>query len=416
MGRAARPAAAGGISREFVDPRFRITRTDDDLRHGVWAGMFAAVMAGKETPLPLSVGLFGAWGSGKSHFMGLLRSEIDALSGQPGYVSGVVHEELARLQQEIDSERADAERYQKAAADARLRAEKHAAEIREAKEDQPLTARQLAAAALDTDDVRREVKQACHLLGIPDEEQAQVLTEQLTKATALMAQHERELNELMPGRQLYSFLVERAASRDYAGQLGLVSIIRKDLERLVKRLEDQDTPGPWLLPADPANQSPRRIDRIVLYIDDLDRCRPRQVVEVLQAVHLLLALNLFVVVVGVDPNWLIRSLRNQYPGVLARERPAGHADEDAGIAARAADYLEKIFNVPFTLPQFGADAMTDMANRLLPRLAGDVTGDGTDGTDGGTATQADGAPFVAPVSPGASRGSAPANCKPSPGR
>ncbi len=42
------------------------------------------------------------------------------------------------------------------------------------------------------------------------------------------------------------------------------------------------------------------LNRIVLYIDDLDRCPPKRVVEVLQAVHLLLAFELFVVVVGVD--------------------------------------------------------------------------------------------------------------------
>jgi hypothetical protein len=39
----------------------------------------------------------------------------------------------------------------------------------------------------------------------------------------------------------------------------------------------------------------------VLYIDDLDRCPPRRVVEVLTAMQLLLALPLFVVVVAVDP-------------------------------------------------------------------------------------------------------------------
>ena len=44
----------------------------------------------------------------------------------------------------------------------------------------------------------------------------------------------------------------------------------------------------------------RPIERIVLYIDDLDRCPPERVVEVLQAVHLLLAFELFVVVVAVD--------------------------------------------------------------------------------------------------------------------
>ena len=105
----------------------------------------------------------------------------------------------------------------------------------------------------------------------------------------------------MPGRQLYTFLAERAASGDYAGQLGLVSIIRKDLERLVRRLEAQDLPELSALPGNVGSQVLPRIDRIVLYIDDLDRCQPQQVVEVLQAIHLLLALNLFVVVVGSTP-------------------------------------------------------------------------------------------------------------------
>ena len=51
----------------------------------------------------------------------------------------------------------------------------------------------------------------------------------------------------------------------------------------------------------------------MLYIDDLERCEPDQVVQVLQAVHLLLAMELFVVVVGVDPRWLLRSLQETLP-------------------------------------------------------------------------------------------------------
>ena len=41
------------------------------------------------------------------------------------------------------------------------------------------------------------------------------------------------------------------------------------------------------------------MQRIVLYVDDLDRCPSDRVVELLEAVHLLLAFALFVVVVGV---------------------------------------------------------------------------------------------------------------------
>src|SRR5262245_63527213 len=93
------------------------------------------------------------------------------------------------------------------------------------------------------------------------------------------------------------------------------------------------------------DDAPAPIERIVLYIDDLDRCSPEQVVEVLQAVHLLLALELFVVVVGVDPRWLLRALRGEYRAMLTGEGSA--PDEDEWWQTTPQDYLEKIFNIPF---------------------------------------------------------------------
>ena len=41
----------------------------------------------------------------------------------------------------------------------------------------------------------------------------------------------------------------------------------------------------------------------------LDRCKPSVVVNVLEAIHILLAFELFVVVVGVDVRWLKRALQ-----------------------------------------------------------------------------------------------------------
>ena len=82
---------------------------------------------------------------------------------------------------------------------------------------------------------------------------------------------------------------------------------------------------------DAAGDTLPRIDRIVLYIDDLDRCPPDRVVEVLEAVHLLLAGELFVVVVAVDPRWMLRAIRYHYrdlftghpsPGTPASSPPA----------------------------------------------------------------------------------------------
>lgn len=119
-----------------------------------------------------------------------------------------------------------------------------------------------------------------------------------------------------------------------------------------------------------------RIDRIVLYIDDLDRCPAERVVEVLEAVHLLLALPLFVVVVGVDARWVERALRTRHADLW---RVTGGADGRAlpGRAAEPHDYLEKIFQVPFWL-----QPMSDRATRRLLRdLVGGIAEPGGEPED-----------------------------------
>jgi hypothetical protein len=107
-----------------------------------------------------------------------------------------------------------------------------------------------------------------------------------------------------------------------------------------------------------------RIDRIVLYIDDLDRCPPRRVIEVLEAVHLLLALPLFVVVVGVDVRWVTRSLQLQYHDLWQQS--------DGTPAATPRDYLEKIFQIPFWLRPLDSALTGRMLESLLRRTDGEA--------------------------------------------
>ncbi|MBD9650044.1 TIR domain-containing protein [Ensifer sp. ENS09] len=99
---------------------------------------------------------------------------------------------------------------------------------------------------------------------------------------------EERLTALKDSQSLGYFITERTKSDDYRRHLGLIATIRKDFDGLVERIQNE---------AD-------GVDRIVLYIDDVDRCPPEMVVEILQAVHLLLAYKLFVVIVSVDPRWL----------------------------------------------------------------------------------------------------------------
>ena len=69
-------------------------------------------------------------------------------------------------------------------------------------------------------------------------------------------------------------------------------------------------------PTDEVGDKLPQIGRIILYIDDPDRCPPRRVVEMLEAIHLLLAIRLFVVVVAVDPRWLLRAIAAHYRDLL----------------------------------------------------------------------------------------------------
>ena len=93
------------------------------------------------------------------------------------------------------------------------------------------------------------------------------------------------------------------------------------------------------------------MNRIVLYIDDLDRCPEDKVIEVLRTAHLLLAFPLFVCVVAVDPRWVSRSLRNA-PGLLGKDRwQVGGAQRAAGAVdghSEVAQQLEETFGKPAT--------------------------------------------------------------------
>lgn len=146
-----------------------------------------------------------------------------------------------------------------------------------------------------------------------------------------------------PPRLLRYILEDDPDTKALAAEIGLIGrtrrlfqavddIVRAERQKPTKDRVDGDVP-----------------DRIVLYIDDLDRCTEEQVYAVLQATHLLLAFDLFVVVVGVDVNWIHRALAKTL-GVTNTK--------DADLRQRASSYLDKIFQVAFwlsPLKRTGAD-------------------------------------------------------------
>lgn len=175
---------------------------------------------------------------------------------------------------------------------------------------------------------------------------------------------EAEKEEMESGKQLTAYLEQRMEEADYKKHLGLISTVREDLEKLTGYLHQRgehtrvvmqmtNKPSKAEQDENPLGiEKVDTIDRIILYIDDLDRCPPDKVVEVLQAIHLMLAFPLFVVVVGVDVRWVSKALLKKYSGMLGSGYRNGQSQEGEFLFGRevsAYDYLEKIFQIPFRL-------------------------------------------------------------------
>jgi len=208
--------------------------------------------------------------------------------------------------------------------------------------------------------------------------------EALRDSEKQLQEAEVELEEAQPSRRLYRLIEERTESGDYRSRLGIISLIRNDFEQLSKLINHESEPsiGEEL-------KKPIPLDRIVLYIDDLDRCPQDRVVEILEAVHLLLAFPIFVVVVGVDPRWLRRSLELHYPHLLTSLSENGNSPRKTSRtrAATPQNYLEKIFQIPFNLRPMGKKGYESLVGKLTAKPGQDMVDENLEGANANNAFQ-----------------------------
>ncbi|MEM1167152.1 MAG: P-loop NTPase fold protein, partial [Planctomycetota bacterium] len=255
---------------------------------------------------------------------------------------------------------------------------------------------------------------------------------QIEEAHRGAADAERRVTEDDARTRMQRFIRDRLGNKTYAKHLGLISTIRQDFEQLseligvdegsaerherllrakkrrrraiVELLRASDLAltfsearrlleggGGAIEPhrADASEEERPPITRIILYIDDLDRCAAERVVEVLQAVHLLLSFRLCVVFVAVDARWVTRSLRTTYPGLVTKEEQESDDGVEAGFRPTVAspnDYMEKIFQIPYWVRPMSGEAGAKLATSLIDPFGG------TEPDDADTVLQSDQVP------------------------
>jgi hypothetical protein len=133
---------------------------------------------------------------------------------------------------------------------------------------------------------------------------------------------------------------------DYGAQLGFQHHVIGDLAFLRGRVARQ------LRGRDDAAAGPR----VVVFIDDLDRCSDDSIMTTLQAINLVLGASEFFVVLGIDTDMIYRAIERRY--ALTEER--------GGTAERFAEaYLRKIIQLSVHLPLPAPERRSGLVGRMF---------------------------------------------------
>lgn len=92
------------------------------------------------------------------------------------------------------------------------------------------------------------------------------------------------------------------------------------------------------------------INRVVVLIDDLDRCQPERIIETLEAIKLFLSVKKTTFIIAADENVIQYAIKKKYPNI------------DGFNIELDKEYIEKMIQVPIQIPELSTK---DVQNYLL---------------------------------------------------
>lgn len=101
------------------------------------------------------------------------------------------------------------------------------------------------------------------------------------------------------------------------------------------------------------------LDRLVVIVDDLDRCLPKTAIATLEAIRLFLMVERTAFVIGADELMIEYAVKEHFPDLPPSSGPVGYAR----------NYLEKLIQVPFRVPALGLAETRAYITLLLAELA-----------------------------------------------
>lgn len=105
------------------------------------------------------------------------------------------------------------------------------------------------------------------------------------------------------------------------------------------------------------------VDTLVVLIDDLDRCLPDTIIETLEAIKLFLYVPGTAFIIGADERLVQHAVKRRFPEIGDDAASSAHEKFDLGR-----DYLEKLVQVPVRIPPLGQAEVETYINLLFAQL------------------------------------------------
>ncbi len=327
---------------------------DDHLDFTDFKGALLNIITQAETPL--TVGIFGAWGSGKSTLMKMLRNEIETegLHGartvwftawkydrEEALWRALILRTIAALYPR-ENEPADIPREERPLLQSPSVEEQELIDLLERLEEsvyQPVSwdevgERNINWWQLISNVVQAGVSTSANIasltvmkkwLGGDDFPEDEIKAAAKAISREVKTNHRRQLLEMERFEQTFTEAVAETFGKDKDGELK---------------------------------------GRLIVFVDDLDRCMPEKAIEILEAIKLFLAVPGTLFVLAADQRVIQKGIEARY-GALFSQTPDGNADN---LPIHGASYMQKIIQIPFHLPALSVGKMDEYIQKSMGNI------------------------------------------------
>lgn len=286
--------------------------TQDLLGYTVHSSLLKNVVTNDKN-LPITVGLYGDWGSGKSSILKILEEQLNKEDDTVVvYFDGWSFEsfddaKMALIQGIVDALEKD---------------ERFLAKVKDNAEGAYDALKEAFVKLRKSINWMRVLKFSVRTI-VP------VATAATTGGVSLIIPllldafkgHKGDLANLLTGDKAEQFLKDAINAEDEEKKYEAVREFRKDFEDLIKKSKQ---------------------GKIVVLIDDLDRCLPRHIIENLEAIKLFLDVPKTAFVIAADSFIVSNAIKSEYKDIIA---VAGEEGKSIGDA-----YMEKFIQLPYKIP------------------------------------------------------------------